>query len=268
MAYLPKNQYRSLYTNGDEYKLLSNGENYRGDYFITSTGKIFAGKNPQNIIEELIPANRPLNKNVNDTPQNNKTYSKIKRNLVRQQDNYIAIPSAQPSPIASDYANGFFKRFIVVRLNTKSYFEVSRDTFENFKFRKYNRELHKIFSIRWSLKEDNEEENFKTLRYYESKLPGITDFFPNKNQYALKRGVINITPRSRIYPSGEVIPKSLPAAYQIGNNKVNSINNANVPDFQYCGNCIFNQNGYCTRWKANIKNNYWCAVWQGLGSQE
>ena len=96
----------------------------------------------------------------------------------------------------------------------------------------------------------------------------ITNFFPYKNQYALKRGVVNITPKSRIYPTGEFIPKPLPAAYQIGNNKINSIDNPNVPNSQYCGNCIFNQNGYCTRWQAKIKNNYWCAVWQGLGSQE
>jgi hypothetical protein len=268
MAYLPKNQYKSLYTNGGEYILLSSGKDYKGDYFITSTGKAFAGKNPQNTIDELIAVNEPLDGNINNIPINNKTYSTIKNDLAQKQNNYITIPTSQPSPIASDYANGFFNRYIVVRLNTKGYFETSRDVFENFKTRNYNRELYKIFAIRWSLKEENTEENFKTLRYYESKLPGITNFFPNKNQYALKRGVINITPRSRIYPSGEVIPKPLPAAYQIGNSKVNSIDNPNVPDFQYCGNCIFHQQGYCNRWQANIKHNYWCAVWQGLGSQE
>jgi DNA-directed RNA polymerase subunit H (RpoH/RPB5) len=267
MAYLPKNRYESLYTNGEEYRLESTGRPYKGDYILTSAGVAYAGLNPQSIIGKLILINEKPN-NINNFPINNRVYSALNPQIANKQNNYITIPQNQPSPTAIDYANGYFNRYIVTRINSKSYFEVSKDVFENFKKRNYNRDLHKIFSIRWSLKENNEEENLKTLRVYESKLPGIANFFPYKNQYALKRGVVNITPKSRIYPTGEFIPKSLPAAYQIGNNKINSIDNPNVPNLQYCGNCIFHQQGYCNRWQANIRHNYWCAVWQGLGSQE
>ena len=103
-------------------------------------------------------------------------------------------------------------------------------------------DLYKVFSLLWSLKEDNEGDNIKTLRNLEVKLPGITDAFPLKNQYSLKRGIINISNISRIYPTGDVVAKSLPAAYQLGNSQINSIDNPNVPNNQYCGNCIFNQN--------------------------
>ena len=267
MAYLPKNRYQKLYTNGEEFRLKTTNLPYKGDYILTSNGKTYAGADPQSIIGELVKIKKRL-RNLNELPVNNRIYSALKPEIANKQNNHIPIPTDQPPPTAVNYADGYFNRYIVTRINSKSYFEVSRDVFENFKKRNYNRDLHKIFSIRWSLIENNEEENFKTLRIYESKLPGITNFFPNKGQYALKRGVVNITPKSRTYPTGEFIPKSLPAAYQIGNNKINSIDNPNVPNHQYCGNCIFNQNGNCTRWKANIKNNYWCAVWQGLGSQE
>ena len=266
MAYLPKNQYQKYYTNGDEFRLERETTPYTGDYIITSAGKIYAGTNPQNLLGKLIPINESFN-NINNGPINNKVYSILKPTLANKQDSYIDIPSDQPSPTAVNYAQGFFIRYIAVRLNTKSYFEISRDTFQNFKKRDYNRDLYRTFTIPWSLKENNEEENLKTLRYYDTKVPGIFNFFHNKKQYAYKRGVINITPSSRIYPTGEVIPKGLPAAYQIGNDKINTIDNSNVPKNQHCGNCKFNQNGQCTRWNAHINKKYWCAVWEQLGSE-
>ena len=266
MAYLPENQYKKYYTNGNEYRLNLSKQPYVGNYIITSTGKVYAGTSPQNIIGKLFPLNEVL-PNINKQPRNNKIYSILKPDLTRKQGSYTLIPSDQPSPTALEYAQGFFNRYLVIRLNTKSYFEISEDTFRNFKKRNYNRELHKIFFVKWSLSENNEEENFKTLRYLETKLPGILDFFPNKSQYAYKRGVINITPNSRIYPTGEVIPKGLPAAYQIGNDKINTINNPNVHKNQYFCNCVFNQNGQCNKWNARINKKYWCAAWEQLGSE-
>ena len=269
MAYLPENKYQKYFTNGGEFRLETQSDSYIGEYIITSAGKVYAGNTPQNILGRLVAINkRPIN--INNSLPNNKTYTALKPTLARKQNSYIPIPSDQPTPTVIEYAQGAFTRYMAVRLNTKGYFEISRDTFENFKKRSYNRDLHKIFSLPWSLKENNEEENLKTLRFYESKLPGITNFFPNKNQYALKRGVINITPSSRIYPTGEVIPKGLPAAYQVGNDKINTISNPNVPQNQYCGNCVFNQNGQCTRWNAQINNKYWCAAYVSnleLGSE-
>ena len=266
MAYLPKNKYKKYYTSGGEFRLIKESTSYVGNYIITSGGKIYAGTSPDRLLGRLIPLNL-ASPNIDNSNPNNRTYSKLRPNRARKQNSYIPIPSDQPAPTAIEYSQGVFDRFIVVRLNTKGYFEISRDTYENFYNRNYNKELHKTFSIPWSLKENNTEDNLKTLRYYESKLPGIMDFFPNKGQYALRNGVINITPSSRIYPTGEVIPKILPAAYQLGNDKVNTITNSRVPKNQHCGNCKFNQNGQCTRWNDPINKKYWCAVWEQLGSE-
>ena len=45
--YYPKSQITpNLYTNGNEYIILSNRSNYVGYYFTTSDNKIFSGRNP------------------------------------------------------------------------------------------------------------------------------------------------------------------------------------------------------------------------------
>jgi len=44
-----------------------------------------------------------------------------------------------------------------------------------------------------------------------------------------------------------------------------------VPEGRNCGNCLYNENGYCTLWGANIRANYYCNRWasnQGLRAQK
>tara|TARA_R110002020_G_scaffold174635_4_gene366139 strand:+ start:770 stop:1738 length:969 start_codon:yes stop_codon:yes gene_type:complete len=268
MAYLPQNRYEKLHTNGREYRLEKTNKPYIGSYIITSDGKIYAGDSPQSLIGKLIPIIQiGKTNNINEVPINNRIYSILKPRRANRQDKYIPFPTSEPTPKAIDYSKGFFNRYIAVRLNTKSYSEISREIFENFKTHEYNSDLYKVFNILWSLKENNEEENIKNLRNLEIKLPGITKFFPNKSQYALKRGVINISPTSRTYPDSTVISKSLPAAYQIGNSKINTIDNPSVPELQHCHNCIFFQNKYCNAWKAQVRNNYWCRKWESIQNQ-
>ena len=262
MAYLPKNKYEIRYTNGKEYRLESTNKPHIGDYILTSDRKIYAGNSPESHIGKLLPIKTRPYKNINNIPLNNRIYSILQPKLTDKQNSHIPVNSSSPTPTVVDYSKGYFRRYLAVKLNTKSYTEISRKTFEEFKTHNYNDDLYKVFSLLWSLKEDNEGDNIKTLRNLEVKLPGITDAFPFKNQYSLKRGIINISNTSRIYPTGDVVAKSLPAAYQLGNSQINSIDNPNVPNNQYCGNCIFNQNNFCNKWNATIKAKYWCRAYQ------
>ena len=228
MAYLPKNKYEVLYTNGDEYKLSTTNKPYIGKYIKLTNGKVFAGEDPSDIIGALKPLKVLRNKNIKPGTNNNK-YSQLKPKIAERQDNYIPIPSSKPLPNALDYSKGYFNRYLSVRLNTKQYQEISQLTFDSF-----------------------------TTRSLEYQLPGIFKFFPLKSQFGLRYGVVKIGETSRVYPTGELIPKVLPAAYQTGNRQINTINNPNVPTHEYCGNCIFNQRGNCHKWHAPIKENYWC----------
>ena len=138
----------------------------------------------------------------------------------------------------------------------------------NFGDRNYNTTLNKVFFIKWSLTDDNELENTAFLRDLNQTLPGIFDFFPNKGEYGIRGGIIRLNPTTRVYPDGENIDQNLPGAYQLGNSNPNSIENVDVPKYQYCGNCIFNQKLNCTFWEAQIRHKFWCKAYKGKAYQE
>tara|TARA_R110001592_G_scaffold117854_1_gene320067 strand:- start:1036 stop:1842 length:807 start_codon:yes stop_codon:yes gene_type:complete len=267
MAYLPENKYKILYTNGKKYRLKATKRPYVGKYIQLSNGKVFAGDHPSRIIGPLISIEPLLNRNILNK-KNNNIYSILKPKLAAKQNTSIPIPTSTPYPSALDYSKGYFIRFFSVRLNTKQYQEISKSTFDDFYKRNYDKSLNKIFQIEWSLNENNEEQNTKKLRSLNYQLPGIFNFFPDKGQYGLVWGVVRLKGTTRVYPTGESIPKILPAAYQIGNSPNTIITNYAVPLNQHCGNCIFNQNGYCNWWKANIKNQYWCRAYKSKVDSE
>ena len=66
MAYIPKNQYQNLYTNGNEYKLLNaaSPQSYIGPYLKLTNGKLYAGDTPNTIIGELKPLVSPKPRNI------------------------------------------------------------------------------------------------------------------------------------------------------------------------------------------------------------
>lgn len=261
MAYLPKNKYKKLYTSGNEYKIMTTGKPYTGEYIKLNDGRLFAGSDPSNIKGKLIVLSPIRNNNVLNNSKNNKIYSILKKDLSKEQDSYIPILSSSPVPTALDYSNGYFNRYISVRLNTKQYQEISKDIYENFYKRAYNTKLNKIFFIKWNLGENSSIENTKRLRQLEYDLPGIFNFFPNKDKYSLKNGIIHIG-NSKLYPNGESIPKNLPISYQLGNKDINEIKNSNVPANQNCAKCMFFENGQCNKWQAPAKAKYWCRAYE------
>ena len=60
---------------------------------------------------------------------------------------------------------------------------------------------------------------------------------------------------TRTYPSGALIPDSLPKAYAPASNKK-----------QYCGNCSFYKKRMCGRWNAPVRAGYVCAAWNARKS--
>ena len=269
MAYLPKNKYKVLYTNGKKYKLKTSGKPYTGEYLKLSDGRLFAGKDPSDLKGRLIPiADSSGGNNILTASTNNRVYKLLNKERAKLQDSYIPILASKPLPTESDYGKGYLNRYLSVRLNTKEYQEIDQDTYTNFSDRKYNKVLNSVFFIKWSLTDNNELENTLTLRELNQTLPGIFDFFPDKGEYGIRGGIIRINPTTRVYPDGESLDQNLPGAYQLGNSNPNSVENVNVPKYQYCGNCIFNQKGYCTKWEAQIRHKFWCAAFKGKVYQE
>lgn len=56
------------------------------------------------------------------------------------------------------------------------------------------------------------------------------------------------------YPDGEEVPEGLPDAYDLGNASKN------------CGNCNYNEEGYCELFDAKIRTEYVCARWEAMAA--
>ena len=66
----------------------------------------------------------------------------------------------------------------------------------------------------------------------------------------------------------EIVPRSLPAAYQyrFTNEWAPEFEDVDVPINQFCASCKFYEpeGGYCNKWNAEVRLAYWCAAWQQL----
>ena len=262
MAYLPKSKYSVKYTNGNEFIIAGTQESYKGPYLRLFDGRLYIGDSIQNIGKQLTPLRGPQYKNIRYDSVNNRTYSILQsKKTHKEQGEYLPIPSSSPLPTVVDYSKGFYMRFFVVRLNTVKYTEISRDTYDNFNSR-HNKVLYQPFFLKWALGADSEEKNSQTINRIKTSLPNFENYFPDLTQYQIQNGYIAMGPIKRIYPDGEVVPEELPRAYQTGNRQTNTITNKKVPAGEHCGNCFFAKNNYCERWKANVRNSFWCKAYE------
>ena len=100
----------------------------------------------------------------------------------------------------------------------------------------------------------------RNLRYRSGKHD--TDLLPDEHPMATKEEQASAF---RNYPDGEAIPESLPDAYR-------PARSSGETKGQACINCKFyvedfeagdeKHRFYCTKWKAAIRPQYWCAAWQ------
>lgn len=250
MTYLPKSKYKTKYTNGGEFRLQGGSSSYKGNYIELIDGGYYAGDNLNNLGEKLTKISPTEGLNINLNNPNNIKYSLLKPSLTEEQSKFSTIISTNPKPTLNDYNEGYFNRYIAVKVNTKEYTEVSQETALDLKAGKHDKYLYSVVTIKWSLKSNNIEVNSKYLLDLEVYLPGISNLFPDTGQYQLNNGVIflNKGNLSRIYPNGTIIPTKLPISYKINSESTTK-----------CANCIFNRKFYCENWDTDIKNNYSCS---------
>ena len=143
--YYPKSQIvTNLYTNGQEYSILSTNENYIGNYWKTSDGKFFTGKTPEDKnIQELYEIKNQLepvslsnptstvaifSKNadpiLNVELYDGKTvldYTKLKNIDINNPPSFLLPVSFNPQPTQDDYALGEFTRYFCKKTNELRY---------------------------------------------------------------------------------------------------------------------------------------------------
>jgi len=265
MAYIPKNQYSVKYTNGGEFEFIDTTKPYKGYYIETVKGQYYAGNDPQLIKGKLRKNSPTTTNNILQNDVNNLTYNILQKSQFKKQSRNQPIPSSTSFPTPEDYQRGFFKRYLSYKRNTKTFKEINKETHDKLlRGQGYDNNLYQAIEIKWVITENASLPNMDNLRYYQTKYPGIIDFFSNPNQYAAQAGVIRLSEGVRIYPDGNFIPKALPAVYQKGNTAVNTIENPKVSKYQHCKNCVFFKQNYCNKWEEAVDQTYWCSAYNGV----
>jgi hypothetical protein len=155
--YYPKSQIKTnLYTNGDEYILSTNQQNYKGYYYKTSNGDKYTGKFPDDgsniLLVELTPSSDEPGEN---NPILTLAISQYNTNL--QLERFLPL-SNQPSPSLQDYILGSFTRYFCKKTNELKYIEINKETHDKLKVRdkQIAWDLYEPQSIVWQINGDRE----------------------------------------------------------------------------------------------------------------
>lgn len=195
--YYPKSQIKeNLYTNGNEYIVVSTQENYVGHYWSTSKGEYFSGKTPNDKpTQKLQLASKlpGLEKSSNNTP----TIEPFPSNYYIINDAYyrskgLSIKRDAPKPpiqtlgkpTDKDIQNGFFNRYFVKKGNEFKFIEISKSEYDKFKNQdtSVQWQLYTPTKIKWDIQGDREQvyngnKTVVSLTEQRENLPGFTLFF-------------------------------------------------------------------------------------------
>ena len=197
MTYYPKSQIKeNQFTNGGEYIIVSTQENYIGNYWSTSKGEYFTGKNPNdkpNQKLEIASKLPELEKSTSSTPIIepfpsdyyiiNDPYYRSK-NISTKRDAPRTPIQTLGKPTDKDIQNGFFNRYFVKKGNEGRFIEISKE--EHLKFQNKDTsvqwQLYIPTKIKWDIQGDREQvyngnKTVVSLTEQRENLPGFTLFF-------------------------------------------------------------------------------------------
>ena len=208
MPYYPKSQIiTNLKTNGKELVLVSNEEEYKGDYHKLSTGKMYTGKTPEDGPNlELIPPppTSPIsNYNSPSDPfesegisplvaEQDKNFYRatLNKSYFNNDSNFTQrIPPSSYYPVLTQEQinKGQFMRYFTKKTNEIKYIEIDKKTHDDLKNKNQNIafDLYIPASLIWRIKGDKEEifnSNRGTAIFKEQQLrwPGFSQFFKDK----------------------------------------------------------------------------------------
>jgi len=207
--YIPKNRIKTnLYTRGNEYKKLSDGEEYIGYYWSMYDGTFYSGNNPDvNPTEQIIKIDTIANIEMQESKEQEfqqyaanydmevvpGQYQNMKDIDVYNNINKVDISTTQivpqqfySSPLETDYENGFYIRYFACKINEIKYLELDKNTYTKMKDQDpaYNYKPYRIFKLQWSLVGDPKnlyQANLSVVNILEKRLSkkGFKDFLKN-----------------------------------------------------------------------------------------
>ena len=166
--YYPKSQIKTnLYTNGNEYAFIDNGDIYQGFYYKTSTGEYFTGRTPDDrpniqIIPlaqstEVITNNVSFRYNIN---QNSSVIFPYEGGFQADPTSIQIVPYyIAPTPTQQDYQNGEFRRYFCKKGNEILYLEINQTQYDLLVTKNPSIlfSLYEPFNLPWKLTGTQEE---------------------------------------------------------------------------------------------------------------
>ena len=166
--YYPKSQIKTnLYTNGNEYAFIDNGDIYQGFYYKTSTGEYFTGRTPDDrpniqIIPlaqstEVITNNVSFRYNIN---QNSSVIFPYEGGFQEDPTSIQIVPYyIAPTPTQQDYQNGEFRRYFCKKGNEILYLEINQTQYDLLVTKNPSIlfSLYEPFNLPWKLTGTQEE---------------------------------------------------------------------------------------------------------------
>ena len=166
--YYPKSQIQpNLYTNGGEFILSTTKEDYKGNYYKVSSGKLYSGKNPTdkpNILLTLLDLNSPEEFKQTFDPNFITTQDDLSNGSYLLNPPIRTIPSFNPTlPTDQDKQNGQFNRYFCKKTNELKYLEIDKKTYDQLKAKdlKIAWDLYEPAFLLWVIK-GNQETVFNT----------------------------------------------------------------------------------------------------------
>jgi hypothetical protein len=194
MPYYPKNRIQTnLYTNGREYIIKSNNQEYTGYYYKLYNNTFFTGKTPNDLpTQELIPFGQSQEDTINTVILNPSPSLNdlIYSNLTSNPSPKIVPSPYYPSPSTDDYKLGEFQRYFMKQINNSLYTEISKKDYDSLvnKNESYLWQLYFPISIPWEIsgnKSEVEQINKKItlLAEQQNKIYGFSFFIEKTGGY-------------------------------------------------------------------------------------
>lgn len=181
MAFIPKNRYEILHTNGKQLYNPKTKQEYKGDYIKTGNS-YYAGRSISNLgdrLELIDQSGGNLSRKLDAQIYHVLKPQRYKKALTRQ-----APPSTVVFPGKEDYDKGYFTRYFCRRKNSKSgFYEISKESFDRLRANSLDNVLYLGGSITWSL--TSSDINNENVLRSERNFPGIRFFFNDPSQFIL-----------------------------------------------------------------------------------
>jgi hypothetical protein len=190
--YYPKSQVKiNLYTNGGEFIPSNSNSTYRGYYYVTSNGKYFSGKTPNESPSfELFKISSV---DSSTTPQSEDNFYLVETRYYNSKN--LPINQTPPSPpkqsypivTDNDYKLGEFQRYFVKKGNEIKFLEISLEDYRKYvsRDRDVMFELYTPIQINWILTGEEKQvyqvnQSIIARTEREQNLPGFTQYFRDR----------------------------------------------------------------------------------------